>query len=549
VKTPREAFFFHFYLVFWLNFCIFVPENQFIMSYISLIPREQLMLPSSIDEYVSSENIVRFIDAFVDKVIKANFALIKKGKSREGKPAYPPACLAKLFLYGYLNSISSSRKLERETQKDLEVIWLMQNLTPDHWTISNFRKENSALIKRIAIDFRKFLKDNGYIKCKSISTDGTKIKANASRDVLTMGLIDKKLANAEKEIERYLKQLESNDADENQQETLLKDTENLQKKMDFLQEEVKKLTEQKNLLEKLGVTSLSPTDPEAKLMKTKDGYLPSYNVQTTADNDSHYITSCETTDYPNDYYSLKENYDEVEEQLSYSPEEVLADGGYANEDDVQALENQDVNVFTTFPQEPESKKVQRDNGITFSYDEKQDCFKCSQGKSLLLVEKNCQKKSRTYNKYQCKECSQCPVKQYCTTSKTGRTIYLRLDGEWLNNYKIQMETPAFKKAFSRRKCVIEHPYATMKYYMGQIPILLRGKAKVQIEMDLYSTAYNLTHAKNTITVPVLLEKLKNWTPTPAFSAFFSAFSAIFHSKKVSARLFETTPAFPAKMAA
>jgi transposase len=519
------------------------------MSYITGTPRMQLMLPSSIDEYVSSDNMVRFIDAFVDKEIKANPALIKKGKSLEGKPAYPPQCLCKLLIYGYLNFISSSRKLEKATQTNLEVIWLMCNLRPDHWTISDFRKEHKELIKRIAVDFRKFLKDSGFIKGKSISTDGTKIKANASRDVLTIGLIDKKLANVEKEIERYLTQLESNDVAENQQESMLKDTEELKKQIDYLQEQVKKLNEQKNLLEKLEVKSLSPTDPEAKLMKTKDGFLPCYNVQTTADNDTHFIMSCEVTDYPNDYHSLKENYDAVKEQLLFSPEELLADGGYANEDDVQALENNGVTVTVPFQEESESKKVQRDNGITFKYDEKTDCFKCSQGKSLLLVEKNCKRKSRFYNKYQCKDCSQCPVKQYCTTSETGRIIYRRLHGEWLNNYKIKMQTPAFKKTFARRKCVIEHPYGTMKYYMGQIPILLRGKAKVQVEMDLYSTAYNLTHAKNTITVPVLLEKLANWTPTSVFSTFFPAFSVIFHSKKISVRLFETTHTFSAGMAA
>jgi transposase len=179
------------------------------MSYISGIARERLMLSGSIEEYVSADNIVRFIDAFVDWEIGSHSELLKKGKSETGRPSYTANCLCKLLIYGYFNSVSSSRKLECETSVNLEVIWLMRNLSPDHWTISDFRKENRLLISQITIDFRKFLKSAGYIKGKSISTDGTKIKANASRDVLTTGLTNRKLEKAEKEIERYFARLDS----------------------------------------------------------------------------------------------------------------------------------------------------------------------------------------------------------------------------------------------------------------------------------------------------------------------------------------------------
>jgi transposase len=478
------------------------------------------MLPSSIDDYVSSENIVRFIDAFVDKEIKANIKLFKKGKSPEGRPCYTPNCLSKLLIYGYLNSVSSSRMLERESKRNLEVIWLMHNLHPDHWTISDFRKENKELIKRITIDFRKFLKDNDYIKSKSISTDGTKIKAYASRDTLSVNLIEKKLEKAEKEIERYFVQLETNDTTENEHVTMHEKSEELKKQISFLQNQVEELKSRKSLLETLGVDSLVPVDMQSKVMKTKDGFLPCYNVQTTADNDSHFITSCEVTDYPNDYHSLKENIDTVKEQLGLVPQEVLADGGYSNEDDIQSLEKEGIEAIVPFADEPEAKKVQRDKGITFKYDSENNCFKCSHGKNLLLIEKNCKRRNRLYNKYQCKECSGCSVRQHCTTSNIGRIIYKRIDGAWLENYKKKMQTAGFKKKFKRRKCVIEHPYGTMKYYMGQIPILLRGMEQVQVEMDLYSTAYNLKHLFKATTVSALLAKLAKWMPEATFSSLF-----------------------------
>ena len=490
------------------------------MSFINIISREQLMLPSSIDEYVSLDNIVRFIDAFVDKVLRACPELLSsKGKTETGRPSYSPNCLSKLLIYGYLHSVSSSRKLENETRRNLEVIWLMNNLSPDHWTISDFRKENKELIRRLTIDFRKFLKHCGYIKGKSISGDGTKVKAYASRDALSLKQIDKKLANAEKEIERYLSQLNENDSVENEQEDMLAMSEELKDKIVFLQKQVEELTSRKNILESAGEEWLSPTDTDARLMKSKDGFMPAYNIQSTIDNDTHFMTTCEVTNYPNDFHSLEENADTLNKQLNIIPETYLADGGYANEEEIQSLEKQNIECIVPFPSKNENKKIEQENGIFFTYDEKNDCFQCSQGEKLSLVEKNRKRKTHFFNKYQCKKCGQCPVKQYCTTSKTGRIIYRRLNGEWLTTYKIKSKTKDFKEKFKKRKCVVEHPFGTMKYLMGQIPILLRGKEKVQVEMDLYSTAYNLIRLKNTEVIPVLLAKLEKWHPFVGFFAF------------------------------
>ncbi|MDR0206099.1 MAG: IS1182 family transposase, partial [Bacteroidales bacterium] len=460
------------------------------MSFIKLISREQLMLPSSIDEYVSQDNIVRFIDAFVDKVLEnTSVVLLQKGKSIEGRPSYSPNCLCKLLIYGYLNSISSSRKLEKETQRNLEAKWLLHNLCPDHWTISDFRKDHKDLIKCITIDFRKFLKECGYIKGKSISGDGSKVKAYASRDALSLKQIEKKLTHAEKEIERYLSQLSENDTVEEEQADMLAKSEELKSQIDFLENQIQELKSRKNTLEKAGEEWLSPTDSDARLMKSKNGFMPAYNIQCTSDNESHFITTCEVTNYQNDYHSFKENATTLKEQLDIVPDTYLADGGYANEEDIQSLEEQGVECIVPFQNENESKKIEEaENGIFFTYDEKSDSFECSQGKTLSLIQKNQKKRQRLYNKYQCKQCSKCPVKQYCTKSKKGRILYRRINGEWLNLYKEKLKTKEFKEKFKLRKCVIEHPFGTMKYLMGQIPILLRGKEKVQIEMDLYSTA-------------------------------------------------------------
>jgi transposase len=492
------------------------------MSVINPTSREQLMLPSSIDDYVSEDHFVRFIDAFVDKVLNSNPQSVSlKGKSVEGRPCYSSNCLSKLLIYGYFNSVSSSRKLEKETKRNLEVIWLMQNQCPDHWTISDFRKENKELIKQITIGFRKFLKDCGYIKGKSVSGDGSKIKAYASRDALSLTQVHKKLENVEKEIERYLSQLNENDAIENEHEDMLTRKEELKNKIDVLQKQVEDLELRKATMEARGIEWISPTDPQARLMKSRNGYIPAYNVQNTVDNDTHFITTCEVTDYPNDYYSLEENANTLKEQLDIVPETYLADGGYANEEQIQSLEKQGIECIVPFAKESESKRIEQENGICFTYDETNDCFKCSQGKALTLIEKNHKKGQRLFNKYQCKQCGECPVKQHCTKSKKGRIMYRRIDGEWLKNYKEKLNTKEFREKFKQRKCVVEHPFGTMKYLMGQIPILLRGKEKVQVEMDLYSTAYNLIRLMNTESVPKLIEKLKKWEPLSVFLDYLS----------------------------
>ena len=178
-----------------------------------------------------------------------------------------------------------------------------------------------------------------------------------------------------------------------------------------------------------------------------------------------------------------------------------------------------------FEKKNENKQVEKENGICFTYNQEDDCFICSQGKTLPLIQKNQKRQGHFFNKYQCKQCSGCPVRKHCTKSKKGRIIQKRIDGEWLKAYKKKEKTEDFKEKFKQRKCVVEHPFGTMKYLMGQIPILLRGKEKVQVEMDLYSTAYNLIRMKNTETVPNLLEKLAKWIPLAASFALLLYFSS------------------------
>lgn len=191
------------------------------MSYIQPKSRHQFMMPSCIEEYVSSDNPVRFIDAFVDKVIEIQPELLtEKGTSHLGRSAYPFSTLLKLYIYGFLNSISSSRKLENETYRNMEVIWLLGNLQPDHKTISDFRKDNKEAIRTVTLSFRKFLRDEGYITGKHMTTDGTKIKAYASKNTISLQTINQRMERIEAELDRYLNQLQENDRFESLEEQI-----------------------------------------------------------------------------------------------------------------------------------------------------------------------------------------------------------------------------------------------------------------------------------------------------------------------------------------
>ena len=242
-----------------------------IMSYIQPNSRVQLMMPSVIDDYVSLDNPVRLIDAFVDKIVQIQTELLTaKGNAEVGRSAYQFTTLLKLYIYGFLNSISSSRKLERETYRNMEVIWLLGNLQPDHKTISDFRKDNKESIRKVTISFRKFLISDGYISGKQVVTDGTKIKAYASKNTISLAGIARRMEQLETQLDKYLSQLNDNDIVDSL-ENQLSELSNgfgvepaLLEKIAKLQEQVQTLEQQKRLLEKLGRKSIAPADPQAK---------------------------------------------------------------------------------------------------------------------------------------------------------------------------------------------------------------------------------------------------------------------------------------------
>jgi len=475
--------------------------------------RNELLLYPNIDLWVTQDNPVRLIDLVIEKFVKENPTLCSwGGHSDRGCTSYSPSTLLKLLLYCYFNWIPGSRRMENETYRNIEVIWLLGELRPDYWTICKFRRENLGMIRSVAIEFRKFLKKSGYIEGKSIAFDGSKMKAYAGRDVYSVDRLRNRIENIEHTLEKYLDNVEETDELEDRLEQDSKDKVDLKKKIRKLEDEKEKLEELKKHLKETGKGKLSPTDPDANVMKCRDGKMPCYNVQTGVDTRHHMIALAEITTDECDINLLKPDLENLTEQLGFTPDEIEADKGYGNATQIREIqETSGITCYIPMP-EPPTKRQDRENGIKFIYNPDNDTFTCLNNKTLQKHSRDYKQDDQTYNVYKCHDCKECPIKGKCTKSKTGRAIKANVNHIWIDNYREWIGKIENMEKVQHRKTVVEHPFGTIKTMMGKFCFLLRKKHKVQIEIDLYTTAYNLKRLINIENMENLLQKVGkyNW---------------------------------------
>lgn len=491
------------------------------MRYKSGTAREQLFLFNNLEGCISSDNPVRLIDGLIDSLYSLHpDKFVYKGKSHRGCPPYSPLMLLKLFLYGYLNRISSSRRLETETHRNLELKWLLCDQHPDHKTISDYRKDNKEAIRFVTLGFRDFLRSEGYITGQKVTFDGTKVKACATTDVVvTPGTLTRRIHKLEEQIEEYLKQLGQNDQTEdlqNELDSLCQDLDVDQavlREITSLRERVAKLEEEKALMKKEGRNSYYPNDRDAQMMKSRDGVIPAFNVQTGTDAKHKMIVTAEVTMSPNDTNLLRQDFQQLTEQTGIIPEIVLADKGYGNFKEIQAVESAhpQTECIIPMPDSPAKEKDKR-NGVGFTYHPQDDLYTCTKNKKLKRKNRMAKHSGTTFFVYQAKanDCRHCPLFGRCTTSKNGRAIKVPQDHIERIQYEQRINTVRAKEFIKERKCLIEHVFGTMKRWMGKVPILLTSREKVQIEIDLYATAYNIRRLINITPMPELLEKLRNF---------------------------------------
>ena len=468
-------------------------------------PRTQMtLLPEAIEDYIAQENPVRFIDALVDNLDLVQLGFLKAQVASTGRPPYQPGDLLKLFIYGYLNRIRSSRRLEQETARNLEVRWLLRNIQPDHKTISDFRKDNRIALKSVTRQFVVLCKQLDLFGAELVAIDGSKFKASNSKQRLwTKAKLRERIRQIDTTIEEYLKLLETND----QQETVRPTK--VQEKIDSLQHRMKQYTTLLEQLESTNTIQVALTDPDCRLMIGNGKINAAYNIQTAVDSKHKLIVAYEVTNDINDRYQLASMAQLAKKSLGVDTLAVVADKGYVTGTELYQCEQLGITTYVPFTQATERH---RSNVPTpeyyhanFQYNKERDCYICPQQQELQRrYTVWIQRQLKTV--YASSACRLCSVKSQCSTNIQGRHIYRTQHEELMQSLRRRnQQNPEILKG---RKCLSEHPFGTIKHAWNQGYLLLRGFEKVRAEISLSVLAYNIRRAITILGVSNLIRTLE-----------------------------------------
>lgn len=456
------------------------------------------LLPEMLDDYVASDHPVRVIDAYIDQLDLITLGFSKARTQTTGRKPYHPGDLLKLYIYGYLNQVRSSRRLEKECHRNLEVIWLLRRLKPDFKTIADFRKDNSKAIKSACQAFIDFCRGAGLVSGDLIAIDGSKFKAAASaeRSVTRKQLKErrKRLANL---VDHYLEQLAKSDKQESE---LAMDNEQVQQALQQLAQQGTELDKAEAAMDEAGSRQYCVTEPEAKLMRSgREGMMLGYNVQSAVDTETGLIVHHEVTSDSNDQNQLQPMAEGSKKALKAEHLDVVADAGYSNGEHLSKCEEQ--GITATVPSH-RSGNTQGDyfERDAFDYDEKRNSYWCPAGKELTYKTRNREGKLYLYTRNGCTSCS---LKLQCTNAKNrwvSRHFYEEAYGR--SEARLSADPELMLK---RRR--VERPFAILKQNMGIRRFLCRGKEVVKAEMGLSVLSYNLNRMINRLGTAKLIEVL------------------------------------------
>lgn len=474
------------------------------MSYVDGKDRKQAILfPDHLDDYVGEDNPVRFVDAFVEAQDLGDLGFSRAEPKDMGRPAYHPGLLLRLYLYGYLNNIRSSRKLEREAKRNIELMWLMEMLTPDHKTIADFRKDNLEPIKKACREFTRLCKKMDMFGGELVAVDGSKFKADNSRERnYTKQKLEKLIARADQRIDEYLAQLDAADRDEAETETKPLTVEELKERIEELTKRREKHKQRQKKLEESGDTQVSETDPDSRLMMTREGSAVCYNVQVAVDSKHKLIAAHEVTNAGSDRGQLANIAKQAKETLEVENLEATADMGYYDCLNVKECEEQGITVYIQKPPLGEMKKgmFTKDD---FTYNVEKDVYVCPAGEELGNKGKGTEK-GRQMKYYTTLACGICVMKSQCTEG-AQRRIKRLVDEDVMERMAARVRAGPDKLRL--RKELAEHPFGTIKRAMGQGYFLMRGKPKVGTEMSMTVMAYNMKRVINIAGVRKMIEAL------------------------------------------
>lgn len=479
------------------------------MKYIQGYNRKQLVLfPTSLDDIIEQDNDVRFIDLFVESLDIMGMGF-KVDHIENGRPAYHPQDLLKLYIYGYLNSIRSSRKLEKATKINTEVIWLLKGLDPDHNTISNFRRDNPKAIKKVFRATVDIAKNFELIGGKLIAGDSTKLRVqNSKKTNFNKKKIERHLAYIDNKLEEYNNQLQIADNDKDIKDK--KREENIEKIKGEIEKQNNRKANYEQLekqLEETGQTQISTSDPESRQMITRNNITEvAYNIQTTVDAKNNIPIDFKTTN-TNDSKAMGTMLRRTKTILKTNEFTALYDKGYHTGSEFEIADKLGINVMVAVPR----AAVQAPNPIYntehFAYDKEKDIYVCPEGNALTTTGKQYKCATHNFKRYATKACKTCQVKAECSKAGYGRIVQRSEYKGLIESNKKRTEKN--KDYYRRRQAIVEHPYGTIKRQWGFSYIMTKKYIKrAEADIGLIFTAYNLRRIINIIGTDVLKKYLR-----------------------------------------
>jgi transposase len=467
---------------------------------------QSTLFPERLDDYVAEANPVRVVDVFVDELDLGGLGFSRVDPLATGRPSYHPSILLKLYIYGYLNRVQSSRRLEREAGRNVEVMWLTGRLVPDHKTIANFRKDNGKAIRKVCAQFVGLCRQLNLFAEASVAIDGSKFKAVNTRDKnFTRGKVKRRMDQIEESVDRYLHQLDSADRQEPSHARTMT-TERLSSKIATLKDEMQRLKKLEARMLATPGQQISLTDPDARSMATsgRGSGMVAYNVQSAVDTKHHLIVAHEVTNSGSDRSQLSAMAKRAKAVLKTDKLEVVADRGYFKSEEILACDKANITVTLPKPQTSSGKARGRFVKQDFCYVSEDDVYLCPADERLVYHFTN-QERGLALRRYWTNACPICALKDQCTTGKQRRIT--RWEHEHILE-AVQQRLDEHPEKMRQRRETVEHPFGTIKSWMGYTHFQMKTLKRVGTEMALHVLAYNLKRVLNIIGIRPLIAAMK-----------------------------------------
>jgi len=458
------------------------------------------LFPERIDDYVTEDSPVRVVDVFIDDLDISGLGF-RTEPNATGRPSYHPKMMLKLYVYGYLNRVQSSRRLEREAQRNVELMWLTGRLAPDFKTIADFRKDNGEAIRLVCREFVMLCRKLGLLNNTLVAIDGSKFKAVNNRDRnFTRAKMKRRLAEVEASVDRYLERLGEYDAAEPDDDR----GQVLADKIATLREEMARLKKFEVRMLEAPDKQLSLTDPDARSMNSRGTGMVGYNVQSAVDSEHHLIIAHEVTNVGSDRSQLAGMAKQAKIVLDRDILDVVADRGYYNGDEIRACEQVGIDAYLPKPKTSPNKAKGLFDRAAFKYIEQDDEYQCPAGERLTHRTTSTEK-GKEIKRYWTSTCSSCAIKKQCTTGNERRV------SRWVHADVLERAQARLDKqpdSMRVRRATVEHPFGTIKSWMGATHFQMKTLPRVSTEMSLHVLSYNMKRAINLLGTKEILAAIR-----------------------------------------